>query len=73
MLQPKDTDWLNEYKSKSHIRAVQKRPIQMQGHIKIESEGMEKGIPCKQKSNKVEVDLSNKTDFKEHYKTQRKL
>ena len=26
MLQPKDKDWLNEYKNKSHIYAVYKRP-----------------------------------------------
>ena len=26
MLQPKDTDWLNEYKNKTHIYAVYKRP-----------------------------------------------
>ena len=26
MLQPKDTDWLNGYKNKSHIYAVYKKP-----------------------------------------------
>ena len=26
MLQPKDTDWLNGYKNKTHIYAVYKRP-----------------------------------------------
>ena len=26
MLQPKDTDWLNGYKSKTHIYAVYKKP-----------------------------------------------
>ena len=26
MLQPKDTDWLNEYKNKTHIHAVYKKP-----------------------------------------------
>ena len=26
MLQPKDTDWLNEYKNKTHIYAVYKKP-----------------------------------------------
>ena len=25
MLQPKDTDWLNEYKNKTHIYAVYKK------------------------------------------------
>ena len=27
MLQPKDTDWLNGYKNKTHIYAVYKKPI----------------------------------------------
>ena len=26
MLQPKDTDWLNGYKNKTHMHAVYKRP-----------------------------------------------
>ena len=26
MLQPKDTDWLNEYQNKAHIYAVYKKP-----------------------------------------------
>ena len=26
MLQPKDTDWLNGYKNKSHVYAVYKKP-----------------------------------------------
>ena len=26
MLQPRDTDWLNEYKNKTHIYAVYKKP-----------------------------------------------
>ena len=26
MLQPKDTDWLNEYKNKTHTYAVYKKP-----------------------------------------------
>ena len=26
MLQPKDTDWLNGYKNKTHIFAVDKKP-----------------------------------------------
>ena len=26
MLQPKDTDWLNGYKSKTHIYSVYKKP-----------------------------------------------
>ena len=44
MLQPKDTDWLNGYKNKTHIYAVYKKPI---SDLMTESERMEKYIPCK--------------------------
>ena len=44
MLQPKDTDWLNGYKNKTHIYAVYKRPTSA---LKTESERMEKYIPFK--------------------------
>ena len=41
-------------------------PLQTQGHIQTESEGMEKDIPCKWKSNKagVAILISDKVDFK---------
>ena len=44
MLQPKDTDWLNGYKNKTHIYAVYKKPT---SDLKTESERMEKYMPCK--------------------------
>ena len=44
MLQPKDTDWLNGYKNKTHIYAVYKKPT---SDLKTESDRMEKYIPCK--------------------------
>ena len=48
MLQPKDTDWLNRYKHKTHIYAVYKRPTSdLDTHILSQSERMEKYIPCK--------------------------
>ena len=47
MLKPKDTDWLNEHKNKTHMYAVYKNPLQTLRHIETESEGMEKYIPCK--------------------------
>ena len=50
MVQPKDIDWLNGYKHKTHKYAVYNDPLQTQGHIETESEGMEKDIPCKWKS-----------------------
>ena len=46
MLQPKVTDWLNGYKTKTHIYAVYKKPTSdLKTHT--ESEGMGKYIPCK--------------------------
>ena len=41
-------------------------PLQTQGHIQTESEGMEKDIPCKQKSKKAgtAILISDKIGFK---------
>ena len=47
MLQPKDTNWLNGYKNKTHIYSVYKKPTPDLKHIQTESERMEKYIPCK--------------------------
>ena len=44
MLQPKDTDWLNRYKNKTHIHAVYKKPT---SDLKTKSDRMENYIPCK--------------------------
>ena len=47
MLQPKDTDWLNGYKKKTHTYAVYRKPASdLKTHM-TESERMEKQIPCK--------------------------
>ena len=50
MLQPKDTDWLKGYKNKTWMCALYKRLTSDLGHIQTESEGMEKDILCKWKS-----------------------
>ena len=50
MLQPKDTDWLNGHKNKTHIYAIYKRLTSDLVIHKIENEGMDKDIPCKWKS-----------------------
>ena len=50
MLQPKDIDWLNGYKKKTHIYAVYNRPTSDVGTCTTESERMEEDIPCKWKS-----------------------
>ena len=41
-------------------------PLQTEGHIQNESEGMEKDIPCKWKTKRagVTILISDKTDFK---------
>ena len=47
MLQPKDTDWLNGYKTRPIYMLSTRNPIQTSRHIGTESERMEKYIPCK--------------------------
>ena len=65
MPQAKDTDWLNGYKNKTHMLST-RDPLQIQGHLQTESEGMEKAITCKCKST---VSLSNNI----HYQTKQTL
>ena len=67
MPQPKDKDWLNRYNNKTPIYVVYKRPTSNKGHIQIESEGLEKDIPCKQRPKKpgVAIFISDKIDFKQ--------
>ena len=66
MLQPKDIDWLNGYKNKTHIYIVYKRPT-----LELETGtnwkwGDGKAIPCKWKSKEIQVAIliSSKIDFK---------
>ena len=48
MLQPKDTDWLNGYKNKTHIYAVYKKThFRPKDTYRLKVRGMEKYIPCK--------------------------
>ena len=47
MRQPKDTDWLNGYKTRSIYMSSTRNPLQTSRHIETESERMEKYIPCK--------------------------
>ena len=67
MLQPKDTDWLNGYKNKTHVYAVYKKSTSdLKTHIKGESEMMEKQLHenGKQKKAKVAILISDKVDLK---------
>ena len=47
MPQPKDKDWLNEYKNMTLYMLSTRDPPQNKGHIQTESEGLEKDIPRK--------------------------
>ena len=50
MLQPKDTEWLNGYKNKTHIYDAYNRfTLDLETHTQTESEGIKKCIPCKWK------------------------
>ena len=49
MPQPKDKDWLNEYKNKILYMLSTRDSPQNKGHIQTESEGLEKDIPHKQR------------------------
>ena len=42
MLQPKDTDWLNGYKNKTHIYAVYKRPTSPRDTYRLKVRGWKK-------------------------------
>ena len=55
MLQPKDTDWLNGYKNKTHTYAVYRDPLQIQVHKQTESEGMEETFHANRKQKKARV------------------
>ena len=49
MLQSKHVSWLTRYKNKAHIYAACKK-LTSNLETQTESQGTEKGIPCKQKS-----------------------
>ena len=57
MLQPKDTDWLNGYKNKTHIYAVYKKPTSDLG-TRTDS----KGGNGYQKKGVVAILISHKAD-----------
>ena len=62
MLQPKDIDWLNGYKNKTHIYAIYKRPTSDLGtHTKWKKIFHANG---NQKKARVAILASNKIDLK---------
>ena len=63
MLQPKDTDWLNGYKNKTHIYAVHKKPTSdLKTHIDWKWEDGKTNV--KQKKPEVAILISEKIDLK---------
>ena len=67
MLQPKDTDWLNEYKNKTHIYAVYKKSTSdLKTHINWKWEDGKNISQAngKQKKAGVAILISGKIDLK---------
>ena len=66
MLQPKDIDWLNRYKNKTHTYAVYKRPTSDLGTHRLKVRGWKKIFHAngKQKKAGEPIFISEKIEFK---------
>ena len=66
MLQPKDTDWLNGYKNKTHIYAVYKKPTSDLKTYRLKVRGWKNIFHSngKQKKAGVAILISDKIDLK---------
>ena len=66
MFQPKDTDWLNGYKKKTHIYAVYKKPTSDLKTHRLKLRGWKNVFHANRKQKKAEVAIliSDKIDFK---------
>ena len=67
MLKPKDTDWLNEHKNKTHMYAVYKRPTSDLGtHTDQKVRGQKKTLHANgnQKKSEETILISDKINFK---------
>ena len=66
MLQPKDTDWLNGYKNKTHIHAVYKKPTSDLKTHRLEVRGWKNIFLAngKQKRAGVAILIAYKIDLK---------
>ena len=65
MLQPKNKDWLNVYKSRPLYMLSTRDPPQNKGHIQTESEGLEKYIPNRDQNKAgVAILISDKINCK---------
>ena len=68
MLQPKDPDWLNGYKNKTHIYAVYKKPISDLTTYRLKVRGWKNIFHAngKQKKAGVAILISDKIDLKDY-------
>ena len=66
MLQPKDTDWLNEYKNKTHICCLQETHFRPKDTYKLNVGGWKNYFHTngKQKKAGVAILISDKIDLK---------
>ena len=66
MFQPKDTDWLNGYKNKTHIYAVYKKPTSDLKKHRLKVRGWKNilHVNGKQKKVGVAIFISDKIDLK---------
>ena len=66
MLQPKDTDWLNGYKNKTHIYSVYKKPTSDLKKYKLKVRGWKNIVHAngKQKKAEVAIFISDKINLK---------
>jgi len=66
MLQPKDKDWLNGYKTRPLYMLSTRDPPQNRGHIQTESEGLGKVFHTNRDQRKAGVAklISDKIEFK---------
>ena len=66
MLQPKDTDWLNGYKSKTHICCLQKIHFRPKDTYRLKVRGWKNvfHVNGNQKKAKVAILISDKIDLK---------
>ena len=66
MLQPKDTDWLNGYRSKTHICCLQKTPFRPQDTYRLKVRGWKTIFHAneKQKKDGIAIFISDNIDLK---------
>ena len=66
MLQPKDTDWLNGYKNKTHISCLQENPFRPRNTYRLKVKGWKKILHANgnQKKAGASILVSDKIDFK---------